>query len=119
MLRDLLPRGQVPTAWTFTNKLQGTSLSAGDVIGCALDQGDYPVQASVPPRSCLLSVLATERCWKPTSGAESMSRSAIRSLQLDPRTCVVHIAHVARIAPYVTQGMPAGFQGIIKSVSMI
>merc|ERR1712196_35039 len=43
-LDSVLSQSKEPTSWTLTNDLQGLPpVVAGEVIGCALDQGDYPV----------------------------------------------------------------------------
>ena len=45
MLRCVCSQDKAATAWTLTSSLQALGpVQAGDVIGVALDQGDYPVQ---------------------------------------------------------------------------
>ena len=44
-LDGVLSQDKAATAWTLTSSLQALGpLEGGEVIGCALDQGDYPVQ---------------------------------------------------------------------------
>lgn len=51
-LDGVLSQDKAATAWTLTSSLQALGpLEGGEVIGCALDQGDYPVQVRHRVRS--------------------------------------------------------------------
>lgn len=90
---------QVPTAWTVTN---GQKLSAGDVIGCAVDQADYPVQVYFYKGSALLTQM-----------------SGVRGEVL-PAFSVSDGAELVPNFGGATYGsMPPGFQGLIKCQSLL
>ena len=91
-------RAQAASAWTLTSGLQALgSLQGGEVIGCALDQGDYPVQAAAGsnrPRPAPPRPSAVRPSWLPTSPGPR-SRSRCTSIGM-PRSSIRSAASVVR-----------------------
>ncbi|KAL1508014.1 hypothetical protein AB1Y20_007612 [Prymnesium parvum] len=102
-LDEVLSQEKAPTAWTFTNKLQGTPVDVGDVIGCALDQGDYPVQVYFYIKGKVVHQISGIR--GEVLPAFSVDDGAVLEANFGGRE--------------YSQGMPSGFQGIIKSMSLL
>jgi len=102
-LDGILSQDKAATAWTFTNSLQGTAVGAGEVIGCALDQGDYPVQVYFYHQGKVVHQISGIR--GEVLPAFSVGDGAVLEANFGGRE--------------YQQGMPAGFQGIIKSMSLL
>mmetsp|Transcript_33037 Transcript_33037/g.74641 ORF Transcript_33037/g.74641 Transcript_33037/m.74641 type:complete len:90 (+) Transcript_33037:262-531(+) len=88
-------------AWTITNSV--CDLQPGAVIGCALDQGDYPVQVYFYSEGRVIHQISGIR--GEVLPAFSVSDGATLEANFGGRE--------------YAQGMPAGFQGIIKSMSLL
>jgi len=91
------------SAWTITNNQAGvTPVAAGDVLGCAIDQADYPVQCYFYKGNKLIHQV-----------------SGIRGEVLP----VFSVADGAKLEVNFGHSeyhyMPNGFQGIIRVVSML
>jgi hypothetical protein len=103
-LEGVISHEKVPTAWTLTSNMQSLPpLPAGSTLGVALDQGDFPVQV-----------------YFYLDGKVVHQVSGIRGEVL-PAFSVANGAVVEPNfgqTPYA-QGMPMGFQGIIKSMSLL
>lgn len=98
-LKGVLSNDKVSTAWTLTNS---TAVSAGDVIGCAIDQADYPVQVYFYKGTQLLQQLSGIR--GEVLPVFSVGNGAVLECNFGN-------------VDYVS--MPAGFQGIIKCKSLL
>lgn len=94
---------QAATAWTFTSSLHGVTVAEGDTIGCALDQGDYPVQVYFYVKGKVVHQISGIR--GEVLPALSVGDGAMLEANFGARE--------------YDQGMPAGFQGIIKSMSLL
>ena len=103
-LGAVLSQDKSATAWTLTSSMQGLPpLPAGSTLGVALDQGDYPVQV-----------------YFYLDGKVVHQISGIRG-EVMPAFSVANGAVVEPNfggKPYA-QGMPMGFQGIIKASSLL
>jgi len=103
-LGGVLSQEKAATAWTLTSSMQGLPpLPPGSTLGIALDQGDYPVQV-----------------YFYLDGKVVHQISGIRGEVLP----VFSVADGAELVPNFggaeyAQGMPLGFQGIIKSMSLL
>lgn len=143
----VLSQDKVATAWTLTSSMQGLPpLPAGSTLGVALDQGDFPVQvyfyesgkvrAAAPPTRAHAASRTQRWAYACADGAAGRSRR--RRARRRRRSQVVHqisgirgevlpafsVANGAVLEPNFggkpyAQGMPAGFQGIIKSMSLL
>merc|ERR1719502_2133490 len=103
-LKGVLSQDKVATAWTLTSSMQGLpALPAGSTLGVALDQGDYPVQV-----------------YFYLDGKVVHQVSGIRGEVLPAFSVANGAVLEANFGgvPYA-QGMPMGFQGIIKSMSLL
>ena len=95
---------KVASAWTANNSTPSlASLQPGDVVGCAIDQADYPVQV-----------------YYYKGGARIHQVSGIRGEVLP----VFSVSNGASLevnfgSVDYAQGIPAGFQGMIKSKSIL
>jgi len=98
-LDGILAHDKVPSAWTVTNS---ASISDGDVIGCAVDQADYPVQVYFYKGSQLIEQMSGVR--GEVLPAFSVGDGAIIE---------------ANFGKTEYGSMPAGFQGIIKCQSLL
>jgi len=100
-LDGVLSQEKDGTAWTLTSS--SSALAAGETVGVAFDQGDYPVQL-----------------YFYKAGKVVQQLSGIRG-EVIP---VFSVAHGAVLEinfggkPY-SQGMPTGFQDIIKSMNLL
>uniref|UniRef100_A0A7S2DQK9 SPRY domain-containing protein n=1 Tax=Haptolina brevifila TaxID=156173 RepID=A0A7S2DQK9_9EUKA len=103
-LDGVLSQDKVATAWTLTSSQQGVAaLGAGDTIGVAFDQGDYPVQLYFYRDGKVVHQLSGIR--GEVLAVFSVSDGAVLEPNFGGK-------------PYL-QGMPPGFQGIIKSMSLL
>ena len=92
------------TAWTLTSSMQGLPpLPAGSTLGVALDQGDYPVQVYFYLEGKVVHQVSGIR------GEVMPAFSVANGAVLEPNFGG---------KPYA-QGMPMGFQGIIKASSLL
>jgi len=96
---DSLLTDKAVTAWMLTN---GPSIKEGDVLGCALDQADYPVQVYFYKGSQLVRQLSGVR--GEVMPAFSVADGAILT---------------ANFGSVEYASMPPGFQGIIKCKSLL
>jgi len=100
----VLSQEKVATAWTLTSSMQGLpSLPAGSTLGVALDQGDFPVQVYFYLDSKVVHQVSGIR--GEVLPAFSVANGAVLEANFGSK-------------PY-GQGMPMGFQGIIKSMSLL
>ena len=94
---------KVNGVWTVTNNRPGLPpVAAGDVLGCAIDQADYPVQVYFYKGTQLIHQMSGVR--GEVSPAFSVGDGASIEVNFGAR-------------PYVH--IPPGFQGIIKSKSLL
>lgn len=100
-LEGVLSQDKAAMAWTITNSV--CDLQPGAVIGCALDQGDYPVQVYFYSEGRVIHQISGIR--GEVLPAFSVSDGATLEANFGGRE--------------YAQGMPAGFQGIIKSMSLL
>ena len=100
----VLSQEKIPTSWTLTSSLNTLPpLPAGSTLGVALDQGDFPVQIYFYLDSKVVHQVSGIR--GEVLPAFSVSGDAVLEANFGGK-------------PYV-QGMPMGFQGIIKSMSLL
>lgn len=103
-LGGVLSQDKASTAWTLTSSMQGLPpLPPGSTLGVALDQADYPVQ---------VYFYLDQKVVHQVSGIRG---------EVLPAFSVADGAVVEAnfgSSPYA-QGMPMGFQGIIKSMSLL
>ena len=98
-----MPAHQAATAWTLTNSMQGIPpVAVGDTIGIALDQGDYPVNV-----------------YFYRDGKVLHQTSGIRGEVLPCFSVADGAVLEANFGGQDYAGMPNGFQGIIKSMSLL
>jgi len=103
-LEGVLSQDKVATAWTLTSSRQGVPpLVAGETIGVAFDQGDYPVQLYFYREGKVVHQMSGIR--GEVIAVFSVADGAVLEPNFGGR-------------PY-SQGMPPGFQGIIKSMSLL
>jgi len=103
-LDGVLSQDLSSTAWTLTSSLQALgSLKGGEVIGCALDQGDYPVQVYFYRDSKVVHQISGIR--GEVSPAFSVSGGAVVEVNFGAKD--------------YANGIPSGFQGIIKAVGLM
>jgi len=97
----VLSQDKAAMAWCVTNSID--SIQPGTVVGCALDQGDYPVQVYFYVDGKVIHQISGIR--GEVLPAFSVSDGATLEANFGGRE--------------YAQGMPAGFQGIIKSLSLL
>ena len=103
-LGGVLSQEKVATAWTLTSSMQGLPpLPAGSTLGVALDQGDFPVQVYFYESGKVVHQVSGIR--GEVLPAFSVANGAVLEANFGSK-------------PYA-QGMPMGFQGIIKSMSLL
>lgn len=103
-LDGVLSQEKAATAWTLTNSCKGVpELKSGDTIGCALDQGDYPVQVYFYHGGKVIHQISGIR--GEVMPLFSVDDGAVLEANFGGKE--------------YAQGMPAGFQGIIKSMSLL
>lgn len=87
-LDGVLSQDTCATAWTLTHKLKVMEgVAPGEVVGCALDQGDYPVQVGIrapdrgapPPSHALCGRDAPPRAPSPPTASPSSPLSPVSS----------------------------------------
>lgn len=101
-LEGLLSQEKSPTAWTLTSS-GSVALGPGEVLGVAFDQGDYPVQLYFYKK-----------------GRQVHQLSGVRGEVLP----VFSVADGAVLEPNFggkpyAERVPSGYQGIIKSMSLL
>lgn len=101
-LEGLLSQEKSPTAWTLTSS-GSVALGPGEVLGVAFDQGDYPVQLYFYKK-----------------GRQVHQLSGVRGEVLP----VFSVADGAVLQPNFggkpyAERVPSGYQGIIKSMSLL
>ena len=103
-LKGTLSQEKVKTAWTLVSSMAGLpALPAGSTLGIALDQGDYPVQVYFYLDGKVVHQVSGIR--GEVLPAFSVAGGAIVEANFGSK-------------PYA-QGMPMGFQGIIKASSLL
>jgi len=103
-LDGVLSQDKAATAWTLTSSLQALGpLEGGEVIGCALDQGDYPVQVYFYRGGKVIHQISGIR--GEVCPAFSVSGGAVLEANFGAKDYAV--------------GIPSGFQGIIKATNII
>lgn len=103
-LGAVLSQDKSATAWTLTSSMQGLPpLPAGSTLGVALDQGDYPVQVYFYLEGKVVHQISGIR--GEVMPAFSVANGAVVEPNFGGK-------------PYA-QGMPVGFQGIIKASSLL
>jgi len=103
-LDGVLSQERASSSWMLTSSQQGLPpLAAGATLGVALDQGDYPVQVYFYLDGKVVHQISGIR--GEVLPAFSVSGGAVLEPNFGGK-------------PYA-QGMPMGFQGIIKSMSLL
>jgi len=138
-LDGMLSQDKVSSAWTLTSSLAGLPpIGLGDVVGVALDQGDYPVQVYFYLKGRVIHTMSGIRgevcpAFSVGDGARLQCVPRTRPRPTPARLPALSGPRPApprpRPAPCAgrpnfgstdyAQGMPAGFQGIIKSMSLL
>ena len=103
-LGAVLSQEKAPSAWTLTSSSSaGAALAAGETIGVAFDQGDYPVQLYFYKSGTLVQQLSGVR--GEVLPVFSVSDGAVLEANFGSK-------------PY-SQEIPNSFQSIIKSMSLL
>ena len=103
-LDSVLSQDKAATAWTLTSSLQALgALQGGEVIGCALDQGDYPVQVYFYRDGKVIHQISGIR--GEVLPAFSVSGGAVLEANFGAKD--------------YGNGIPGGFQGIIKASNLL
>ena len=103
-LGGVLSQEKVATAWTLTSSMQGLPpLPSGSTLGVALDQGDFPVQVYFYLDGKVVHQVSGIR--GEVLPAFSVANGAVLEANFGNKAYV--------------QGLPMGFQGIIKCMSLL